>query len=296
MYTAMDNRCRGGVVAALMFALQLLAIGHGPATLSAQSVDSAAESKGVFRHIGEGFAASVRWYDLPVVYARLFGNSLQPGSEAMRLNLAASSFDRQVQAEIGQTGRSSFGSLKDELLPNALTLSRLGFCIVLDLATEDVIDESDYTHLFVMYKAVMYTQMLTTVVKGWVRRDRPDESNSRSFFSGHTSTAFTWTSFVHRELDDLLDRWEPTSRDATLHTALSVGSGVVLYGWASYVGASRMMDNKHYISDVVAGALVGTLIGNLIYDAHFSDSETAPDFGLATINGTPCLTFSLPLR
>ena len=214
----------------------------------------------------------------------------------MRLNLDASSFDRQIQAEIGRTGRASFGSVKDELLPNALTLSRLTFCIALDLATDDVIDESHYTHLFVMYKAVLYTQMLTTVVKGWVRRERPDESNSLSFFSGHTSTAFTWTSFVHREIDDLLDRWEPTARDATLRTTLSVGSGLMLYGWASYVGASRMLDNKHYISDVVVGALVGTLVGNLIYDAHFGESDTLPEFGLATINGSPCLTLSLPLR
>jgi membrane-associated phospholipid phosphatase len=38
-----------------------------------------------------------------------------------------------------------------------------------------------------------------------------------------------------------------------------------LYGWAGYVGFSRIHDKKHYLSDVIVGAASGTLISYLVY-------------------------------
>jgi membrane-associated phospholipid phosphatase len=70
----------------------------------------------------------------------------------------------------------------------------------------------------------------------------------RSFPSGHTITAFAFASTVSRETQF----WWP-------HQAWIVGT--VFYGGAGLVGLSRMYNNMHWASDVMAGAAIGTLVG-----------------------------------
>jgi membrane-associated phospholipid phosphatase len=70
----------------------------------------------------------------------------------------------------------------------------------------------------------------------------------RSFPSGHTITAFAFASTVTRESQF----WWP-------HGTWYVGT--VFYGGASLVGLSRMYNNQHWASDVMAGAAIGTLVG-----------------------------------
>ncbi len=70
----------------------------------------------------------------------------------------------------------------------------------------------------------------------------------RSFPSGHTITAFAFASTVTRESQF----WWP-------HSAWYVGT--VFYGGASLVGLSRIFNNQHWASDVMAGAAIGTLVG-----------------------------------
>jgi membrane-associated phospholipid phosphatase len=70
----------------------------------------------------------------------------------------------------------------------------------------------------------------------------------RSFPSGHTITAFAFASTVTRETQF----WWP-------HAAWYVGT--VFYGGASLVGLSRMYNNMHWASDVMAGAAIGTIVG-----------------------------------
>lgn len=70
----------------------------------------------------------------------------------------------------------------------------------------------------------------------------------RSFPSGHTITAFAFASTVTRESKF----WRP---GATWYV------GTVFYGGASLVGLSRIYNNQHWASDVMAGAAIGTLIG-----------------------------------
>ncbi len=73
-----------------------------------------------------------------------------------------------------------------------------------------------------------------------VQRLRPDGSNHHSFVSGHTATAFTLAAILDREFRDQSPWW-----------------GIGGYAIATYVGASRVWSNKHYATDVAAGALVG---------------------------------------
>jgi membrane-associated phospholipid phosphatase len=70
----------------------------------------------------------------------------------------------------------------------------------------------------------------------------------QSFPSGHTTTAFAFASTVTRETQF----WWP-------HAAWYVGT--VFYGGASLVGMSRIYNNQHWASDVMAGAAIGTIVG-----------------------------------
>uniref|UniRef100_A0A915E8W5 Phosphatidic acid phosphatase type 2/haloperoxidase domain-containing protein n=1 Tax=Ditylenchus dipsaci TaxID=166011 RepID=A0A915E8W5_9BILA len=69
-----------------------------------------------------------------------------------------------------------------------------------------------------------------------------------SFYSGHTSAAFYFASFLW------IGRFEYS------WTPLFVLLYTIVLTAASLVGISRILDNKHHNSDVVVGALVGTSI------------------------------------
>jgi membrane-associated phospholipid phosphatase len=72
--------------------------------------------------------------------------------------------------------------------------------------------------------------------------------NFQSFPSGHTTTAFAFASTLTRESQF----WWP-------HATWAVGT--VFYGGAALVGLSRIYNNQHWASDVMAGAAIGTLVG-----------------------------------
>jgi len=80
---------------------------------------------------------------------------------------------------------------------------------------------------------------------------RPDGSSSNSFPSGHTAQAFLAASIVHTELRDK-SQWY----------------GIGAYAVATSVGALRMLNNRHWQSDVFAGAGIGILSAHLAYLTH----------------------------
>jgi membrane-associated phospholipid phosphatase len=78
----------------------------------------------------------------------------------------------------------------------------------------------------------------------------------RSFPSGHTVAAFAAAAAVSAETS----RWWP---QATYY-----GIGPVLYGGAVAVGVSRMYENRHWASDVIMGAAIGTFAGTKVVRYH----------------------------
>jgi hypothetical protein len=88
---------------------------------------------------------------------------------------------------------------------------------------------------------------ITQGTKSIINRERPN-GNSRSFPSGHTETAFAAAEFLHQEYKDK-SIW------------ISVGG----YAAATFVGVSRVYNNKHWVSDVVAGAGIGILSTKVVY-------------------------------
>jgi membrane-associated phospholipid phosphatase len=105
--------------------------------------------------------------------------------------------------------------------------------------------------LLVIGKAELF--MLTSVfaTKHITRRQRPDGSGRDAFPSGHTAQAFLAASIVHTELRDK-SQWY----------------GIGAYTIATGVGALRMINSKHWQSDVVAGAGFGILSAHLAYLTH----------------------------
>ncbi|MCC2679759.1 MAG: hypothetical protein K0R29_2335 [Pseudobdellovibrio sp.] len=91
-------------------------------------------------------------------------------------------------------------------------------------------------------RAFAWEAATVTVLKYSFGKQRPgDRNNYVSFPSGHTATAFaTATSLTY---------------------AYGWKAGFVAYPLAAFVGASRMADDMHWLSDVVAGAFVGIIIG-----------------------------------
>lgn len=73
----------------------------------------------------------------------------------------------------------------------------------------------------------------------------------QSFPSGHTTTAFAFATAISSELA----RWQPGTRWTV---------GPIMYTGAALVGASRIYNNKHWASDVLAGAAIGTFVGSKV--------------------------------
>jgi hypothetical protein len=114
-------------------------------------------------------------------------------------------------------------------------------------------------------EAVLVATAVTGVLKGSLGRARPFVSSDtnphdfrfgggftnakrQSFPSGHTTTAFAAASAVTSEVRRLSPR------------AVWVVAPV-MYGGAVLTGLSRMYHNKHWASDVVLGAAIGTFSG-----------------------------------
>jgi membrane-associated phospholipid phosphatase len=239
----------------------------------------------------QGFTESLEWYDAPIAGA-FFTRKLFLPEDDDRLSISVLPFESHLQLQVGKSGRVSAGSMDKNIIPYAIIISRTAFNLGSDLFTEEGSSVESYKHTVLFGKALIYTFTLTEFIKNFTYRERPDRSDSRSFFSGHSSTTFTAASFLYCEVDDFFDEWPPTSDNDFLRTSFKAASFSILYGWAGYVAYSRMLDNKHYVLDVLIGAATGTIITNLIYSGYFSHEEKNYDIGLGILNQTPSLYFS----
>lgn len=183
------------------------------------------------------------------------------------------------------TGKWLLG-IPDELgglIAPALSLGWYGADALLLKLNRSLTGDRYAVHEFMAF-AEAYSVSLTATMatKFLARRERPlyalervedlegDPDRYLSFFSGHASSSFTIAAFAARDLSDWLVSQVLT--DASNSTRLWVGRVLPmagLYGMATVVGVSRVIDQKHYLSDVLVGTTVGLLAGNLFYARHF---------------------------
>ncbi|MBL0767123.1 phosphatase PAP2 family protein [Marivirga atlantica] len=93
--------------------------------------------------------------------------------------------------------------------------------------------------------ALVYTGKTLTAVP------RPDTGSLNSFPSGHTAQAFMAATYLHKEFG----RGRPYVT-------------IVGYTLATSVGVLRVMNDRHWASDVLVGAGIGVLSTNLVYLTH----------------------------
>ena len=91
--------------------------------------------------------------------------------------------------------------------------------------------------------AIVYGLKYTTTIA------RPDGSDNQSFPSAHTAMAFAYATVLDKEFKN---------------TWISIAG----YSVATATGAMRILNDKHWFSDVMVGAGIGMLSTNLVYLTH----------------------------
>lgn len=240
-------------------------------------------------HTWSSVSEMAGWHDLPIAVIYYTKSYYPYGHNGMKpITIMPFHFEHEFAENVGQSGSSSLGSMDPSYIPNLVLLSRAAFNIGNDLFTEDGSTRDAYKHTFGFYKTMVYAEVATNLTKGVVTKYRPDGSDTKSFFSGHSAYTFAMSSYLQRELDESIANWEALDDLPTTKLALRIAAFSALYGWAGYVGYSRMHDNKHYFVDVLLGAGVGTLLGNLVFDAYLNNgSSLLKTIGIASIDGTP---------
>ncbi len=90
---------------------------------------------------------------------------------------------------------------------------------------------------------------LVNGIKYTAKEMRPDGSTANSWPSGHTATAFVGASLLHKEYGLTRSPWW----------------SVAGYGVATATGVMRVLNNRHWISDVMSGAGIGIMSTELGY-------------------------------
>jgi len=98
-----------------------------------------------------------------------------------------------------------------------------------------------------LVSAQIVSQTLTQAIKFSVGRTRPD-GTAYSFPSGHAATSFATAAVLQRHLG-----WK---------------AGIPAYALATYVAASRIETQRHFLSDVAFGAAIGMVSGRTVTLGH----------------------------
>ncbi len=103
-------------------------------------------------------------------------------------------------------------------------------------------------HFFVGLMSFALSQAILESMKYTIRRERPDGSTRNSFPSGHTAMAFLGAEVLYQE-----------------YKHVSPWIGYAGYAVATGTGLMRMYNNRHWLTDVVAGAGLGILCTKAAY-------------------------------
>jgi membrane-associated phospholipid phosphatase len=173
---------------------------------------------------------------------------------------------RSMLAAPSVGGRNTAGSVSDFLM-----YGLLAYPFVVDTALVAAIGHGNYDVAYQMamigVQAVLTAKLVSSLTKGLVGRQRPDAADcitgdevgcgtyNESFISGHTTSAFVGAGLICAQHQNLAlygdGPWG----------AIACGASLVA---ATAVGTLRVVANRHNLTDVGAGALVGLGAGYLL--------------------------------
>lgn len=128
----------------------------------------------------------------------------------------------------------------------------LQYSPMLGMYVADLVGVKSKNSVWNQTKYLAFSQLACAVVvqtlKYTVGEQRPNDGAHNSFPSGHTSVAFVGATALYHEFKE-------TNKPVAY-------SGFVV---ATAIGALRVTNRKHWVSDVLAGAGIGILSTNIIY-------------------------------
>jgi membrane-associated phospholipid phosphatase len=187
-------------------------------------------------------------------------------------------FTRELQNEARQANRMlQIGSSTGRIWGNPGTLIASGGIYLIGTASGNRRVQDLGLHAS---GAVVLANIVTGGIKVIAGRARPyvDSSNARNFHpmrglreqdyqsfpSGHSTAAFAFASVVSAETS----HWWPDGRWPV---------GIATYGLATLTGMSRIYNYKHWASDVLVGAAIGTITGLKLFRYQHSHPDNRID-------------------
>lgn len=153
-----------------------------------------------------------------------------------------SQFERDVNSDMRDAVGKDYHFAIDDYLIHAP---------ILEILIADIAGAKSKNHWFDQSKFLLFSNLLssgtTLALKKITHKSRPEGAHD-SFPSGHTTGAFTNASVLFNEFNET----EP----------LLAYSGFV---FATTTGTFRMLNNKHWLSDVLVGAGIGIISTEIIY-------------------------------
>lgn len=143
------------------------------------------------------------------------------------------------------------------------------------LAGQQTMDDKTYEVGKTLFSALAING-LTVLVGQAATFDRSPNGERGTFPSGHTSSSFVFASVMHQAYGHVV--------------------GMPLYGLAALVAHERLESGEHYLSDVVMGAVLGTVVGHSVAsgrDPEFFGWKVVP---WASLDGGTGVAFMKTLK
>lgn len=153
-----------------------------------------------------------------------------------------SHFEKQTQINIRNKVGNDFESKIDDYFQ---------YIPIIEMYAADALGVKSKNHWFDQSKYLLISNLISSGIthglKRGINKTRPDGS-PHAFPSGHTSFAFTNATVLFNEFKS--------------SSPILAYSG---YAFATTTGTFRVLNNKHWISDVLVGAGIGILVTELVY-------------------------------
>lgn len=161
---------------------------------------------------------------------------------ATGLLLTNSTFEKNLQSDIRNGVGNTFYFAIDDYAQ---------YVPIATMYIADMVGVKAKNHWFDQSKYLLISNIISSGIthslKNIINKTRPN-GGDYSFPSGHTTFAFTNASVVYQEFKG--------------SSPLIAYSG---YAFAATTGTFRVLNNKHWVSDVLVGAGIGILVTELVY-------------------------------